>query len=1672
MSATGPAVFAGIANENEFFSHHYLSELFEGDIKETVKRWNEAEAADPERAAPHKRLWALRNTHTRLLRRAQKASDPATRLERQREWHRELLGALGYDCRPTDHRLEDGDEIPVLSVAGSQGANSGRAAAGATQRSPDLLAFAAFAHDPDATEDPLAASPSPLQFHGEAPPPNDLLEEDWEHIITRRVFSQNRPPRWLLLLSFSQLVLIERGKWAHSRLLRFDFAEILERAQRAEDATIKATAALLHRSSLLPGEGSQPLLDGLDENSHRHAFAVSTDLKYAMRESIELIGNEAIRYLREVSRERVYNLDDQLADKLGLECIRYMYRLLFLFYIEARPELGYAPLNSDAYRAGYSLERLRDLELVELATEESRNCFHLHQSIETLFRLIREGFDGHHWGGSADLFASSSLLRHGFRIRALDSALFRKGSTPLLDRVKLRNHVLQRVIELMSLSRPVKGRGRKRRGRISYAQLGVNQLGAVYESLLSYRGFFAETDLYEVKKAKDKQDDLAGAWFVRAEELDRYAEKERVYDTDENGRKRLRRHAKGTFIYRLRGRDREKSASYYTPESLTKCLVRHSLRELISDSTSADEILDMTVCEPAMGSAAFLNEAVNQLAELYLERRQRERGERIPHDDYPDELQRTKRFIADRNVYGVDLNPVAVELAEVSLWLNAIHRDGHVPWFGYQLACGNSLVGARRQVYESALLPAKNEDGTRRVKADLWFNETPTRVEPELEGPELKRTPGTVYHFLLPDPGMANYGNKLAKKLEAGNFERLANWRREFFKGFEVGDIAELDRLSDAVDRLWALHTRQLARDHRETEDPLPVWGQPDPGQAGSSNEWKDRIRRQGIFAEGTASPYRRLNLVMDYWCALWFWPVARAGDLPSRDEFLNEVSLVLTGDVRPPGEPSQSDLFGEEYAEHAGEMAEEILNEVGMLDLGQLYKLFPRIKLVDELARRHRFHHWELVFADVFYGRRSNGSGRGGFDLVVGNPPWVKVEWDEKGVLGEFDPVIAVKKFPAPRVSGMVEGFVSDNAAARGAWFDEMEAIEATQKLLNATQNYPLLKGQQTNLYKCFLPQAWMIASPRGAVGLLHPEGVYDDPKAGPLRAELYRRLRAHYQFINERRLFPEVHHHTKFSINVHARPSETDGNGRREDAVSFAHICNLFAPATVEACLEHDGSGPVPGAKDALGKWNVAGHFERVIRVGSRELDTFAALYDEPGTHALEARIPALHATALLSVLRRTESHPTRLESVADHFEPWPGWHETSSVRNGTIRRETRFAVHLDDAVLSGPHYHVGNPLYKTPRRSCTRNSDYDVLDPAMLPGDYIPRVNYVPARDRDEYVTMLERGAAVQRIAGDETMSLADCHRVITRRMVGAASERTLISAILPGGRPACVNTSWTTAWKSASMCVEFAALTHSTLLDFFIKTTGTGELNLSYLHRLPVLDDSCPDPIRSALRLRALALNCLTTHYAGLWRELFAPGFQGDRWAKPDLRLPTSFFTALTPHWTRHVALRTDYARRQALVEIDVLAAMAFGLTLGELCTIYRVQFPVLNQNERDTWYDRKGRIVFTVSRGLVGVGLPRTKRKGDTCYGISADRRQEDGIALGWEDIRDLKRGVVTRTVMDDTLPGGPFERTIEYHAPFDRCDREDDYRTTWAAFEERLRRTPGKDGTTTREKHP
>lgn len=205
--------------------------------------------------------------------------------------------------------------------------------------------------------------------------------------------------------------------------------------------------------------------------------------------------------------------------------------------------------------------------------------------------------------------------------------------------------------------------------------------------------------------------------------------------------------------------------------------------------------------------------------------------------------------------------------------------------------------------------------------------------------------------------------------------------------------------------------------------------------------------------------------------------------------------------------------------------------------------------------------------------------------------------------------------------------------------------------------------------------------------------------------------------------------------------------------------------------------------------------------------------------------------------------------------------------------------------------------------------------------------------------------------------------------------------------------------------------------------------------------------------------------ITNNYADLWQSTWQDSFRKQRWSIPPDSdhpgasvLPQDFFAKLTPGWQRHCALRSDYARRQALLEIDVLVAQALGLTLDELLTLYRVQFPVMRQYEAETHYDQTGRIIFTPSKGLTNVGLPRKARNTDLAdgvsYAIDSPERTESNIPLGWEDIKDLTNATITKTHPDDTQPGDPIQRETTYTAPFFHPDRERDYRIAWAHFEQ------------------
>jgi hypothetical protein len=272
-----------------------------------------------------------------------------------------------------------------------------------------------------------------------------------------------------------------------------------------------------------------------------------------------------------------------------------------------------------------------------------------------------------------------------------------------------------------------------------------------------------------------------------------------------------------------------------------------------------------------------------------------------------------------------------------------------------------------------------------------------------------------------------------------------------------------------------------------------------------------------------------------------------------------------------------------------------------------------------------------------------------------------------------------------------------------------------------------------------------------------------------------------------------------------------------------------------------------------------------------------------------------------------------------------------------------------------------------------------------------------------------------------------------------MLSQAGERTLTAGVIP---PATghIDGCFSLTFKSIPALLAASAVSASVVADFLAKSTGKANFRDEIARQLPDLTGSA---LYLRLAVRVVLLNCLTIHYADLWSSAWDPHFATDTWATKDPRLAERSFSALTPEWSWSTPLRSDFERRQALMEIDVLVAQALGLTLDELLTIYRIQFPVLQQNERDTWYDQNGRIVFTANRGLPGVGVDRSQ----------------------WDEIRDMKSGTVSRTVVDDTLPGGPRERTITYAAPFDRCDRETDYVEAWRAFSGRLGpRARGHDG--------
>ena len=171
-----------------------------------------------------------------------------------------------------------------------------------------------------------------------------------------------------------------------------------------------------------------------------------------------------------------------------------------------------------------------------------------------------------------------------------------------------------------------------------------------------------------------------------------------------------------------------------------------------------------------------------------------------------------KAYLADNRVYGVDRNPVAIELAEISSGSTPSIEGHTIPWFGGQLVAGNSLIGARRQVFTREQLESQNRE---------WLDSVPERVPVGKAAQQ-----GQIWHFLVPDKGMADYTDKAVKEMLPAEMKQIRDWRKEFTKRFSASDTRALERLSAAVDRLWKKHCEDLRQVRRDTAHIFPVFGQ------------------------------------------------------------------------------------------------------------------------------------------------------------------------------------------------------------------------------------------------------------------------------------------------------------------------------------------------------------------------------------------------------------------------------------------------------------------------------------------------------------------------------------------------------------------------------------------------------------------------------------------------------------------------------------------------------------------------------------------------------------------------------------------------------------------------------------------------------------------------------
>lgn len=905
------------------------------------------------------------------------------------------------------------------------------------------------------------------------------------HKLMERLLAAG-PAQWGLLCNGQRLRLLKRNVVAgRQQYFEVDLESLFE---HGSDRDFDTFWTLFRAQAFQPDSKGRCLLDVVDEGSRKHAEGVSSTLKGSVFRALETLMGVLVNRAREISRLPIADSDDTAQQRrraaeqalndlprLYQQSLVLLYRLLFVLYAESRLLL---PVDNAVYRDSYSLEPLRD-EIMEPEASYLPNTFRLWETIQALFRLIHRGCN------------TTQLV-----VPAYNGDLFNPQTTALLNAIRVPDDALSQVLSELSVTPPTRERGRE---RIDYQDLGVEQLGSVYEGLLEYEPRIAAEPMVEVKY-KD------GRVVIPARE-------QRTYSV-------VRTFATGQF-YLGRGAGRKTSGSYYTPQPLVDFLVRRTLGPLVQGKTP-EQILELKVVDPAMGSGAFLVGACLFLADAYARAlREQEislRSAYAPDDglssdelqghqqslldvDIPvdDELSEEatrpyRRLVAERCLYGVDLNPMAVELAKVSLWLTTLAGDKPLTFLDANLRWGNSLIGAPLRPYHGVSGREYSIDSIHPEANKRLLKERGTRSQRKSKGED------DAFQLALFDE------EEIPETLQP-----LVGRRRW---------IAETP--SDSVARVHekaALFRKQVEQNEQR----------------------------------------RILKTICDLWVATWFWRQPPASMKPDDPNWV------------PP-------LDGQIYRE----LVLQLRGEQRQLTT---IALEPYLKELQHITEQVGPFHWELEFPEVYYDADGQLRSNAGFDAVLGNPPWDLVLQNSREFFAGYDPAfreLERKEADRRQEELLKDGEIQSTwntyvqyIDAQVDYFKLSESYPYQTVVVDGKQ-----AGGHANTYKLFLERAFGLLRQNGNCSLIVPSGLYTDHGCTGLRQLLFSRAQISYLlcFENKYEIFP-IHRSFKFVLFGFCKQTTVRAfdatfmlhnlerlSAPEEDSLSVpAHLIHRFSPDTL---------------------------------------------------------------------------------------------------------------------------------------------------------------------------------------------------------------------------------------------------------------------------------------------------------------------------------------------------------------------------------------------------------------------------------------------------------------------------------------------------------------------------